>query len=142
MRFLECPQISWEGSPLPGISLVNDDEVISHSSADGLRILRFCVMSGGKMKREPTSNTHCEEKLTWFKSSSQYRTLDTIDGEPMEFEWNISQDSLHWSLSVKVPKVHGQKWAHLNNSKDELSSYRCSMTSYGEKKDNETECIC
>ena len=30
-----------------------------------------------------------EEKLSWFKSPSQHRTLDTIDGEPMEFEWNI-----------------------------------------------------
>ena len=28
-------------------------------------------------------------KLTFFKNSPQYRTLDTIDGEPMEFEWNI-----------------------------------------------------
>ena len=28
-------------------------------------------------------------KLSWFKSSSQYRTLDTIDGEPREFESNI-----------------------------------------------------
>ena len=31
-----------------------------------------------KDDREPTIN-----KLTWFMSSSQYRTLDTIDGEPM-----------------------------------------------------------
>ena len=33
-----------------------------------------------------TSNSAWEEKLSWFKSSSQYRTLDTIDGEPMEFK--------------------------------------------------------
>ena len=25
----------------------------------------------------------------WFRSSSEYRALDTIDGEPMDFEWNI-----------------------------------------------------
>ena len=25
----------------------------------------------------------------WFRRSSEYRALDTIDGEPMEFEWNI-----------------------------------------------------
>ena len=42
-----------------------------------------------KDEREPKSNTVWEDKLTWFKSSSQYRTLDTIDGEPMELEWNI-----------------------------------------------------
>ena len=41
------------------------------------------------MNENPQSNTVWEDKLTWFKSSSQYRALDTIDGEPMEFEWNI-----------------------------------------------------
>ena len=41
------------------------------------------------MHQNPQSNTVWEDKLTWSKSSSQYRTLDTIDGEPMEFEWNI-----------------------------------------------------
>ena len=41
------------------------------------------------MSQNPASNTVCEEQLSRFKGSSQYRTLDTIDGEPMEFEWNI-----------------------------------------------------
>ena len=53
------------------------------------------------MNENPQSNTDWEDKLTWFKDSAQYRTLDTIDGEPMEFEWNISQDSLHCSSSKK-----------------------------------------
>ena len=41
------------------------------------------------MSQNPTSNSAWEVKLSWFKSSSQYRTLDAIDSEPMEFEWNI-----------------------------------------------------
>ena len=41
------------------------------------------------MSENPLSNIVWEDKLTWFKSSSQYRTLDTIDGEPMEFAWNM-----------------------------------------------------
>ena len=41
------------------------------------------------MNQNPMSNTVWEPQLEWFKDSSQYRTLDTIDGEPMEFEWNI-----------------------------------------------------
>ena len=41
------------------------------------------------MSEKPQSKTVWENKLTWFKSSPQYRALDTIDGEPMEFEWNI-----------------------------------------------------
>ena len=58
----------------------------------------------------------------------------------MEFEWNISQDSPHCSLSVKS-KCSLANWANPNNSKDELSSSRCSMTSFWRNTDNETECI-
>ena len=34
-------------------------------------------------------------KINWFMNSRQYRELDRIDGEPMELEWKIFQDSLH-----------------------------------------------
>ena len=49
-----------------------------------------------------------EEKLTWFKSSSQHRTLDTIDGEPMEFELNIFTGFTTLQLCTKSPRVHVQ----------------------------------
>ena len=81
-------QISWEGSPWKQLSLVNDEEVISLSHAK-FYVLSYSVLCLGKVNQNPQSNTVWEDKLTWFKSSSQYRTLDTIDGEPMEFEWNI-----------------------------------------------------
>ena len=47
------------------------------------------VLCLGKMNENPQSNIAWEDKLTCFKSSSEYRALDKIDGEPMEFEWNI-----------------------------------------------------
>ena len=47
------------------------------------------VLCLGKMNENPQSDYAWEDRLTRFKSSSQYRALDTIDGEPMEFEWNI-----------------------------------------------------
>ena len=74
-------------------SSVSDEEVISLSQA---KVNEFSdsVLCLGMMNQNPTSNSASEEKLSWFKSSSQYRILDTIDGEPMEFKWNIySQDS-------------------------------------------------
>ena len=81
-------------------SLVNDEEVI------GLSLARVFVFSDSvlclrKVNQNPTSNTAWERQLDWFKDSSQYRILHTIDGEPMEFEWNISQDSPHCSSSMK-----------------------------------------
>ena len=45
------------------------------------------VLCLGKVNQNPTSNTAWEQQLDWFKDSS--RTLDTIGGEPIEFEWNI-----------------------------------------------------
>ena len=42
-----------------------------------------------KGEREPKVNIAWEDRLTWFKRSPEYRALDRIDGEPMEFEWNI-----------------------------------------------------
>ena len=32
-----------------------------------------------------------KEKIEWFQNSLQYRELDRIDGESMEFEWTIFQ---------------------------------------------------
>ena len=62
----------------------------SHQSlaCKGLHIFRFCVMSW-KGESEPDIKFCFKRKLIWFKGSPQYRKMDTIDGEPMEFEWNI-----------------------------------------------------
>ena len=70
------------------LSLVSDEDVISLSHAK-VYVFSDSVLCLGKMNDNPQSNFALEDKLTWFKSSSQYRALDTIDGEPMESEWNI-----------------------------------------------------
>ena len=88
-------------------TLVGDEEVISLSHAK-VYVFSDSVLCLGKMHQNLQSNTVWEDKLTWFKSSSQYRTLDTIDGEPMEFEWNIYQDSPH-CISARKSKSSCQK---------------------------------
>ena len=96
--------ISWVDSSWKQLSLVDDEELISLSHTK-IYVFSDSVLCLGKMNQNPTSNSAWEEKLSWFKSSSQYRTLDTIDGEPMEFEWNISQD-LHIAALQQSPRVH------------------------------------
>ena len=54
------------------------------------------------MNENPQSNIAWEDRLTWFKSSSQYRALDKFDGEPMEFEWNIFPEFTTLQLFNKV----------------------------------------
>ena len=81
-------QIRWEDSLWEQLSLVNDEEIISLSHAQ-VHVFSDSVLCLGKVNHNSTSNTVCEEKLSWFKDSPRNRTLDTIDGEPTEFDWNI-----------------------------------------------------
>ena len=74
--------------PMETVIFCNDEEVISLSHAK-VHVFLDSVLCLGKMNQNPTSNTVWERQLGWFKDSSQDRTLDTIDGEPMEFEWHI-----------------------------------------------------
>ena len=66
------------------------------------------VLCLGKVNQDPTSYIVWEEQLGWFKDSPQYRILDTIDGEPMEFEWNIFTGFTALQLVDEVQKVHEQ----------------------------------
>ena len=98
--------INWEDSPWRQLSLVNDEEVISLSHAK-VYVFSDSVLCLGKVYQNPTSNTVWEEQLSWFKDSPQYRTLDTIDGEPMEFEWKIFRIH-HIAARQQSPRVQDQ----------------------------------
>ena len=63
------------------------------------------VLCLGKVYENPQSNGAWEDRLTWFKSSSENRTLDRIDGEPMEFEWSIFQGFNTLQLSQEVTQL-------------------------------------
>ena len=89
--------IGWENHSWKYLSLIGDERVINlqRPRSTSFRILccvlvRFCAW---------------EDRLGWLKSSPKYRNFDRIDGEPMEFEWNISQDSIRCS-SVKKSNVY------------------------------------
>ena len=84
-------------------------------------------------------------KKSWVGSKIHHNT--ELWTQLTENRWNssgiFSQDSPHCGSATKSNKSESSwtKWATQVNSKDELSSCRCSMTSYGELKDNEQECI-
>ena len=74
------------------------------------------------------SKQHWERTMEWFMNSPEYRELNGIDGEPVEFEWNISQET-QYRLLREIQK----KMAELNNSEIESSSCRCTTASIGRK---------
>ena len=55
------------------------------------------------MNENPQSNTVWEDKIDVVqKFITEYRALDTIDGEPMEFEWDIFPEFTTLQLCNKV----------------------------------------
>ena len=79
------------------------EDIISLSHAK-VYVFSDSVLCLGKVYQNPLSNTPWERHLDWFKDSSQDRTLDTIDGEPMEFEWNIFPQFTTLQLVQEVQK--------------------------------------
>ena len=51
------------------------------------------VLSMGGINQDPVRAW--SEKVNLFMELRPFREMDRIDGEPMEFEWKIFQDSLH-----------------------------------------------
>ena len=96
--------MSWEDSSSKYLSLIGDEQVISLSHAK-VHVFSDSVLCLGKMNENPQSNIAWEDRLTWFKSSPEYRALDTIDGEPMEFEWNIFPGFSTLQLCHKVQEL-------------------------------------
>ena len=93
------------------------------------------------MNENPRSNTAWEERLTWFKSSPEYRTLNRIDGEPIELEWNTFPGFTTLQLSHKVQELLLRLGETPENFlQDGLSSCRCSTTSHGDRKTKKKEC--
>ena len=88
---------NWGDSAWKHSSLIGNEEVVSLSRAK-VYVFSDSVLCLGKMNENPQSNTLWEDKLTWFKSSPEYRALDRIVGESMEYE---SQDSPHCSSATK-----------------------------------------
>ena len=138
-EIFEVSQISWENSPWKQLSLVNDEEVISLSHAK-VYVFSDSVLCLGKVNQNPASNTTWEEQLSWFKDSPQYRTLDTIDGEPMEFGWNIFPGFTALQLVQEVLKFMTRM-----GEPEQFQGRIVFMSMFNDikkgSKDNETECI-
>ena len=123
--------ISWEDSSWKYFSLVGGEQVVSLSNTK-VYVFSDSVLCLGKMNENPQSICALEDKLTWFKSSPEYRALDRIDGEPMEFEWNIFPGFTTLQLCYKVQEFLSILNTEPENLLNGSSSCRCSTTSHGD----------
>ena len=96
--------IGWVNHSWKYLSLIGDERVINVQRTK-VYVLSDSVLCFGKIFENPQSNDAWEQRLGRLKSSSKYRNFDRMDGESMEFEWNISQGSIRCS-SVKKSNVY------------------------------------
>ena len=95
--------INLENSSWKYLSLIGDERVINLQRTK-VYVPPYSVFCLGKIHENSQSNTAWEQRLEWFKTTPEYRDLDRIDGEPMEFEWNMFPGFNTLQLSHKVQK--------------------------------------
>ena len=139
MRFFGVSPINWEDSSWKHLSLIRDEEVISLSHAK-VYVFSDSVLCIGKLHQNPTSDSAWEEQLSWLKDSPQYRTLDAIDGEPMEFEWHIFTGFTTLQLVREVQEFLSK----MSIQPEEFTGRNIFMSVFNDfswrSKDNEQEC--
>ena len=87
------------------ILVIDCDERVVNLQRREVYVFSDSVLCLGKILENTQSNDAWEQRLGWLKTSQNFRNFDRIDGASMEFEWNISQDSIRCS-SMKKSNVY------------------------------------
>ena len=132
--------IDWENSSWKYLSLIGDEQVISLQRTK-VYIFSDSVLSLGKIHEKPQSNAAWEQRLERFKRSQEYKNLDRIDGEPMEFEWNIFPGFTTLQLSQEVKEL----LLRFNETPENFTGRIVFMSMFNDitcgTQDNEEECV-
>ena len=131
--------INWEKSSWKYFSLIGDEQVISLQRTK-VYVFSDSVLCLGKMNENPQSNIAWEDRLTWFKSSPEFRALDKIDGEPMEFEWNIFRGFTTLQLVREVQELLSRLSVEPENFTGRIIFMSMFNDISWRSKDNEKEC--
>ena len=132
--------IGWESSPWKYLSLIGDERVINLQRTK-VYVFSDSVFCLGKILENPQSNDAWEQRSGWLKSSSKYRNFDRIDGEPMEFDWNIFPGFNTLQLNEEVKSL----LFRLGETPDNFTGRVSFMSMFNDiscgTKDNATECL-
>ena len=80
--------IGWEKHSWKYLSLIGDER-INNLQRTKVYVFSDSVLCLGRIHQNPESNEARKKRIEWITSSPSYRDFDRIDGEPMDFEWNI-----------------------------------------------------
>ena len=109
------------------MSLIGDERIINLQRTK-VYVFSDSVLFLGKIHQNPECNTAWEERIGWITTSQSYRNLDRIDGEPMEFEWNIFPGLDTLQLCGKVKSLLSRLGETPENFQEEFYLCRCSTT--------------
>ena len=131
---------NWLGKPFMEVFVFDWWWASHQSSALKIYVFSDSVLCLGNRNENPRSNMAWEERLTWFQSSPEYRSLNRIDGEPMEFEWNIFPEFTTLQLCTEVQEL----LSRLSVAPENLTGRIIFMSMFNDisrgSKDNNKEC--
>ena len=67
------------------------------------------VLRLGKMNEHPEENVKWNDQLQDFRQSNTNRELFGVDGEPIEFEWNLFRGFTSWQILQKIQEFLGAR---------------------------------
>ena len=120
--------IGWEKHLWKYLSLIGDERVVNLQRTK-VSVFSDSVLRLGKILENPLSNDAWVQRLGWLTSSSKYRNFDRIDGEPLEFEWNIFTGFTTLQLSEKVKRLLFRLEKTPENFTRKIIFMSCSTTS-------------
>ena len=122
------------------MSLIGEQRIINLQRTK-VYVFADSVLCLGKIQKKPQSNDAWEQRLGWFKSSPEYRNFDRMDGEPMDFEWNIFPEFSTLQLNHEVKCL----LLRLGETPENFTGRIIFMTMFNDiscgSRDNENECL-
>ena len=77
------------------------DETVINLQRTKVYVFSDSVLCLGRIHQHPESNEAWKKRIEGITTDKSYRDSDGTNGEPTEFEWNISQNSQLCSSAVK-----------------------------------------
>ena len=82
-------KILWGKNSWKRLSLIGYETVINLQRTK-VYVFSDSVLCLGKVHQHPECNEAWKKRIDWIITDKSYRDFDGINGEPTEFEWNIS----------------------------------------------------
>ena len=132
--------IGWEKHSWKYLSLIGDGRIINLQRTK-VYVFSDSVLCLGKIHQNPESNEPWNKRIEWITFSQSYRNFDGINGEPTEFEWNISPGFDTLQLCDKVKDF----LSSLGETPEYFTGRILFMSMFNDMscgtKDNEEECL-